>query len=132
VLREVADRTGTRIDPGGAPRHVAVMAWDPEAPGNDPGALARLAKIGYGADLVLYPAPGSDHSALARLLSDLADDRFGLAEHARAVGDLGAADRHATEPISIAAPRGLVPAQAAALTAGPQKAEEDSTDGSES
>jgi SIR2-like domain len=79
VLREVADRTGTRIDPGGAPRHIAVMAWDPEAPGNDPGVLARLAKIGYGADLVLYPAPGGDHSALARLLPDLADDRFGPA-----------------------------------------------------
>ena len=26
VLREIANRTGTRIDPGGAPRHVAVMA----------------------------------------------------------------------------------------------------------
>jgi hypothetical protein len=25
ILREIADRTGTRIDPGGAPRHVAVM-----------------------------------------------------------------------------------------------------------
>ena len=77
VLREVADRTGTRIDPGGEPRHVAVMAWDPDAAGNSPGVLARRARIAYGADLVLYPAPGGDHSALARLLAGLADDRFG-------------------------------------------------------
>jgi tetratricopeptide (TPR) repeat protein len=76
VLREVADRTGTRIDPGGAPRHVAIMAWNPDAPGNDPRVLARRAEIAYGAQLVLYPAPGGDHSALKRLLSDLADDRF--------------------------------------------------------
>jgi hypothetical protein len=37
VLREVAERTGTRFEPGGALRHVAVMAWDPDAEGNDPG-----------------------------------------------------------------------------------------------
>ena len=37
VLREVADRTGTRIDRSAAPGHVAVMAWDPDAEGNDPG-----------------------------------------------------------------------------------------------
>ena len=76
VLREIADRTGTRVDPGGAPRHVAVMAWDPDAEGNDPGVLARRAEIAYGAQLVLYPVPGGDHSALGLLLSDLADDRF--------------------------------------------------------
>jgi len=29
VLREVAEHTGTRANPGGPPRHVAVMAWDP-------------------------------------------------------------------------------------------------------
>jgi hypothetical protein len=77
VLREVAERTGTRIDPGGAARHVAVMAWDPDAEGNDPGVLEHRAEIGYGARLVLYPAPGSDHSALGRLLAGLTDDRFG-------------------------------------------------------
>jgi hypothetical protein len=76
VLREVADRTGTRIDPGGAPRHIAVMAWDPAAKDNDPGILARRAEIAYGAQLILYPAPGNDHSALARLLVGLTDDRF--------------------------------------------------------
>jgi hypothetical protein len=32
ILREVADRTGTRTDPGSAPRHIAVMAWDPGLP----------------------------------------------------------------------------------------------------
>ena len=77
VLREVAEHTGTQVEPGGAPRHVAVMAWDPAAAGNDPGVLARLAEIGYGARLVLYPAPGGDHSALGLLLAGLADDRFG-------------------------------------------------------
>ncbi len=76
ILREIADRTGTRVDPGGAPRHVAVMAWDPGAAGNDPGVLARRAEIAYGAQLVLYPAPGGDHSALGRLLAGLIDDRF--------------------------------------------------------
>ena len=70
ILREIADRTGTRVDPGGAPRHVAVMAWDPEAAGNDPQILAQRAEIDYGAQVVLYPAPGGDHSALGLLLAD--------------------------------------------------------------
>jgi len=76
VLREVADRTGTRIDPGAAPRHLAVMAWDPDAAGNDPATLARRAEIAYGAQLILYPAPKNDHSALARLLAGITDDRY--------------------------------------------------------
>ena len=76
ILREVADRTGTEIEPGGAPRHVAVMAWDPAEASNDPGVLVRQAEIAYGARLVLYPAPGGGHSALARLLADLTDDRY--------------------------------------------------------
>jgi tetratricopeptide (TPR) repeat protein len=75
ILREIANQTGTRIDPGAAPRHVAVMAWDP-AEASDPGILARRAEIAYGAQLVLYPAPDGDHSALGRLLADLTDDRF--------------------------------------------------------
>src|SRR5580692_8460460 len=76
ILREVADRTGTRTDPGSAPRHIAVMAWDPDAEDNDLGVLARRAEIAYGAELVLYPAPRGDHSALGRLLAGLTDDRF--------------------------------------------------------
>ncbi len=76
ILREVADRTGTRIDPGAAPRHVAVMSWDPAANDNDPGILARRAEIAYGAQLILYPAPDNDHSALPRLLAGLTDERF--------------------------------------------------------
>ena len=50
-------------------------------------------------------------------LTELAVTLADLAEHARASGDLDAADRYATEAITIAAPRGLVPAQAAALAA---------------
>jgi tetratricopeptide (TPR) repeat protein len=68
VLREVAQHAGTGIDPGHVPRHVAIMAWDPEG-GRDPQALQRLAQIQYGADLILYPAPSNDHSALAKLLA---------------------------------------------------------------
>ena len=36
VLREIADRTGTRAEPGGEPRHVAIMAWDPAGGGQRP------------------------------------------------------------------------------------------------
>ena len=50
-------------------------------------------------------------------LTELADTLAGLAEQALAAGDLGAADRHAAEAITITAPRGLVPAQSAALAA---------------
>jgi SIR2-like protein len=76
ILREIADRTGTRIDPGGAPRHVAVMAWNPGAAANDPEILAQRAEIEYGAQIVLYPAPDGDHSALVRLLETLTDPSF--------------------------------------------------------
>jgi tetratricopeptide (TPR) repeat protein len=89
ILREIADQTGTRIDPGGAPRHVAVMAWDPDGVGNDPRVLAQRAEIEYGAQVVLYPAADGDHSALARLLSALADAKF------PAVGELPAPARPA-------------------------------------
>ena len=30
ILREVAANSGTRLEPGAIPRHVAVMAWDPD------------------------------------------------------------------------------------------------------
>jgi tetratricopeptide (TPR) repeat protein len=76
ILREIANHTGTRIEPGGAPRHVAVMAWDPAVAGNDPGVMAQRGEIEYGADVVLYPTPRGDHSALTLLLSALTDDRF--------------------------------------------------------
>jgi tetratricopeptide (TPR) repeat protein len=73
ILREIAEASGTRVSPGAAPRHVAVMAWDPAGEGNDPGILARLAEIEYGAQVVLYPAPGGDHCALGLLLAELTD-----------------------------------------------------------
>jgi tetratricopeptide (TPR) repeat protein len=76
ILREIAETSGTRISPGAASRHVAVMAWDPAAEGNDPGILARVAEIEYGAQAVLYPAPGGNHSVLALLLAALTDPRF--------------------------------------------------------
>ena len=76
VLREIANRTGTREEPGREARHVALMAWDPDAAGNDPGILARRAEIAYGAEVVLYPAPSGDHSVLGLLLSTLTHPRF--------------------------------------------------------
>ena len=88
ILREVPLLSGTHHEPGTAPAHVAVMAWDPAAEANDPGILAQRAEIAFGAQVILYPAPGGDHSALAALLAGLADARFptvtaraGLAAH---------------------------------------------------
>ena len=76
ILREVDLGSGTRIDPGAAPEHVAIMPWYPDQAGNDPGILAQRAEISYGARLVLYPAFGDDHSALERLLASLTDQKF--------------------------------------------------------
>jgi hypothetical protein len=76
ILREVAQASGTRVDPGAAPRHVAILPWDPDAGDNDPGVLARRAEIGYGARVVFYPARGEDHAALRALLAGLVDERF--------------------------------------------------------
>src|ERR1700761_1590185 len=76
ILREIANGSGPRIDPGPVPRHIAIMPWDPGAEGNDPQIFARRAEIGFGAKLVLYPAPGGDHSALQQLLAELTDERF--------------------------------------------------------
>ena len=76
ILREIAVRSGTRADPGAAPRHVAVMAWDPAARPTTRGSWRGGREISFGAQLVLYPAPGGDHSALAVLLEALTDPRF--------------------------------------------------------
>ncbi|HET9656705.1 MAG TPA: SIR2 family protein [Kineosporiaceae bacterium] len=74
ILREVAEQTGTRTDPGIAPRHIAILGWDPAA-GDDPATLRELAEIQYGADLILYPTPDGDHTRLRALLADLTDPR---------------------------------------------------------
>lgn len=80
ILREIGEWSGTEIDPGPVPRHVAVMPWDPapEAVAGlaDPQVMHSLTQIQYGARPVLYPALGDDHSALARLLEELVDPRF--------------------------------------------------------
>jgi tetratricopeptide (TPR) repeat protein len=112
ILREVADRTGTRIEPGGAPRHVAIMAWDPDAAGNDPEVLALRAEIEYGAQLILYPARGGDHSALGRLLAGLADPRFPPvgdppARHAPPQGEAGEPAGPAGRPREPESPSGV-------------------------
>ncbi|HET9656704.1 MAG TPA: SIR2 family protein [Kineosporiaceae bacterium] len=75
ILREVTANAGTRTEPGMAPRHVAVMPWDP-AGGDDPQVLRSLTEIEYGADLILYPTPGGDTSRLAALLEEFTDPRW--------------------------------------------------------
>ncbi len=86
ILREIAAGSGTRIDPGMAPRHVAIMAWDPTpaagAQPDDPGVLRDICALRYGADIVLYPAAGADHSRLGALLAELADARYPAVEAA--------------------------------------------------
>jgi tetratricopeptide (TPR) repeat protein len=76
ILREVPLLSGTRHEPGAAPAHVAIIAWDPTAEANDPGILAQRAEIAYGVQVIFYPAPGGDHSALAALLEELTDARL--------------------------------------------------------
>ena len=76
-------------------------------------ALAAGDTAAAGKHLAAAAAVFRDGDYLTELAVTLAD----LAEHARASGDLDAADRHAAEAIAIAAPRGLVPAQCAGLAA---------------
>ena len=99
ILRELADESGTWADPGMAPRHVALMPWDPQTAGRtrplDPRVLHEICAAQYGSDVVLYPARGADHSRLAMLLERFTDSRYppvgiGALEAKRvAVGDAG-------------------------------------------
>jgi len=81
-------------------------------------AAGRLALAAADTD-----AAGSRLAAAAGCFRDgdqiieLADTLPDLADWARTAGDTDAADRHATEAVTIAAPRGLVPAQCAGLAA---------------
>jgi tetratricopeptide (TPR) repeat protein len=82
ILREVGECTGTRLYPGGAARHVAIMPWDPEPQGStdpaspDPQVIREVMEIQYGCRTVLYPAPNGDHSTLSALLADFTLPRF--------------------------------------------------------
>jgi tetratricopeptide (TPR) repeat protein len=96
ILREIAVKSGTWSDPGGALRHIAIMPWDPVAEANNPRILARRAEIAYGAAVVQYPAPHADHSALQRLLAGLTDDRFPPAAAALPKVEAAIADRSST------------------------------------
>ena len=91
IVREVAELSGTRAEPGSAPRHVAVLPWDPSS-GDDPGVLRMLAEIQYGARVVLYPVRDRDHSALHALLEKFAGSRYPAvsrpAKAKRRVGDV--------------------------------------------
>jgi hypothetical protein len=79
------------------------------------GHLALAAGDTAAADghLTAAAAAFRDGDYLIELAATLAD----LAEHARVSGDLDGAERNAAEAITIAAPRGLVPAHCAALAA---------------
>ncbi|HEY7264956.1 MAG TPA: SIR2 family protein [Trebonia sp.] len=100
ILREIANNSGTRVEPGTAPRHVAIMPWDSTLTGNDPKILARRAEIGYGARIVLYPVIDDDHSALATLLSELTDPKYPPAPELSAHSDLIGLPPHAQRHIS--------------------------------
>ena len=76
-------------------------------------ALATGDTAAAGGHLAAAAAVFRDGDYLTELAATLPD----LAEHARVSGDLDGAERHATEAITIAAPRGLVPAHCAALAA---------------
>jgi len=90
ILRVVEENTSGREnasggeDAGTAPRHVAIMPWDPSdrtADGlrrtpDDPRALRALIEVDFNARLVLYPAAAGDHSALERLLEEHVDGAF--------------------------------------------------------
>jgi hypothetical protein len=76
ILDEIRRASGTRLDPGSPPRHVAIMPWDPSKDKNDPRILVQQTEIEYGALLLLYPKWGDDHSSLARLLATMVDSRF--------------------------------------------------------
>ena len=76
-------------------------------------ALAAGDTAAAGEHLTAAAAVFRDGDYLTELAATLPD----LAEHARVSGDLDDAERHAAEAITIAAPRGLVPAHCAALAA---------------
>ena len=107
ILREVGETAGTRIAPGMAPRHVAIMPWDPDprdgSEASDPAVLQRLCAIQYGAEVVLYPASAGDHAALGVLLASLAEPRFpavAAAPAAPAAADVAGPPRaHARRPL---------------------------------
>jgi len=95
----------------------------------DPGIVDARMRVRPSASATGFMTWGDTTTASTRLtaaagcfrdgdhLTDLADTLPGLADCALATGDLEAAGRHATEAITIAAPRGLIPAHCAALTA---------------
>src|SRR6202012_1050329 len=76
ILRQIANGSGPRIDPGPVPRHIAIMPWDPGAEGNDPQIFARRAEIGFGAKLGLSPARGGNRSAREHWRAEWTDGRF--------------------------------------------------------
>ena len=99
ILREVRAQNVTQERSDPPVRHVAVMAFDPTDP-RDLATLAELARIDFGSELVLYPAPGGDHSALRRLLADFVDPRHPT------VGGLAARAADVSAPAGVV---GIVP-----------------------
>ncbi len=85
ILREIAEGSGTADEPGGPPRHMALMPWDPLGEGgdgcgpHDPDVVRQLIETQFGSRAILYPAPNGDHAALERLLAELTDRRYAAA-----------------------------------------------------
>jgi tetratricopeptide (TPR) repeat protein len=82
ILREVGECTGTGLYPGGAPRHVAIMPWEPtwhgmnDSKSQDPRVIRDIMEIQYGCRTILYPAAGGNHSALSALLDEFTLSQF--------------------------------------------------------
>jgi tetratricopeptide (TPR) repeat protein len=86
ILREVGDGTGTRLYPGGVPRHVAVMPWELALHGGngaesyDLQVVRDVMEIEYGCRAIFYPVFDGDHSALAALLEEFVQPQLPAAD----------------------------------------------------
>ena len=86
ILREVGDSAGTRLSPGGVPRHVAVMPWELAAGDSngakspDPEVIREVMETQYGCGAILYPVLDGNRPALAALLEEFVQPQFPAAE----------------------------------------------------
>lgn len=103
ILREIAAGSGTREEPGMAPRHVAMMPWDPRSE-SDPELLREICEIEYGSDAVLYPAADGNHSALCVLLERFTAERFPAVGQERPAVLVAEARPPTSEPVTAPSP----------------------------
>jgi tetratricopeptide (TPR) repeat protein len=73
ILNEVVAGSGRLAASGAAPRHVAILPWDPAL---DPEVVRDAITIQYGCRVVLYPVIDGSHRSCNLLLNELTEDRF--------------------------------------------------------